>query len=99
MSALIIIDMSNEQVPVQLLNRNLVIRNIYNLATSNKFDKCFDCRLNISDTSNTSLSKVYPSVGLKHTTGAQLLPALKILDNLEFMPKVNYSGAYKYYVD
>ena len=95
--ALLVIDCSIEQVDIGPGNEKM-IANIRRLAKSGKFDGLFDCRLSIDDPSRTSLTRVYPTVGLKSSKGSALLKSLMDLD-LHFVAKYNYSSFFDTQLD
>ncbi|XXQ39261.1 Isochorismatase family [Plasmodiophora brassicae] len=91
--ALVVIDMSVEQVVDDLYGRAPVIDNINRLveATGAVFAASFDCRLWIGAPSETSLWAVYPGVGSAGSAGARLLPEIDPNGRLAFVAKRNYS--------
>mmetsp|Transcript_28327 Transcript_28327/g.39134 ORF Transcript_28327/g.39134 Transcript_28327/m.39134 type:complete len:184 (+) Transcript_28327:237-788(+) len=89
--ALLIIDMSVEQVKSNLYRRSQVIEIIKKLVDSGAFKLCLDCRLWISKPSMTSLTRVYNQVGIADTPGAMIIPELSEL-NLIHINKYNYSA-------
>eukprot|EP00906_Rhabdomonas_costata_P034569 RCo048634 len=88
--ALLVIDMSIEQVSGVSFRKTEVIQNIRKLARSGRFALSLDTRLWIADPSKTSLTWVYPSVGHAGNPGAEILPELRDL-NLTFVKKLNFS--------
>uniref|UniRef100_A0A7S3PF54 Isochorismatase-like domain-containing protein n=1 Tax=Aplanochytrium stocchinoi TaxID=215587 RepID=A0A7S3PF54_9STRA len=88
--ALIVVDMSKEQVASVDYRVSKTIQNIHKLVTSNVFDRCFDSRLWIDNSSQTSLRKLYSDVGSSNTPGAELIESLREA-NLEHVIKLNYS--------
>ena len=92
-AALLVVDMSVEQVSDTLYRRVQVLNNIRALCaeTGNFFVCRYDCRLWIEDASSTSLSRIYPNVGIASTKGAELLPELADCA-IEFVGKTTYSS-------
>ena len=94
--ALIIIDMSVEQVDECSYNIKMVRENCKKLALSDFFGVCIDCKLWLNGPEESSLSWVIPGAGVTKfkadTKGANLVAELKGLDNLVHVPKNNYSG-------
>mmetsp|Transcript_16099 Transcript_16099/g.38456 ORF Transcript_16099/g.38456 Transcript_16099/m.38456 type:complete len:210 (-) Transcript_16099:337-966(-) len=90
-SALVVIDMSVEQVGDLSYRKQQVIDTIGRLIDSNAFDLCVDSRLWITDPSKSSLPTLYPTVGRASTKGAELIPELRD-KNMVFVHKWNYSG-------
>lgn len=95
--ALIIVDMSNEQVSAIEYNRKSVIENCRKLALNeNKFfDLCIDSKLWLSSPEESSLSWVWPETAktmfVAGSEGASLIPELADISPITFVPKNNYS--------
>jgi nicotinamidase-related amidase len=95
--ALVIIDMSNEQVTAVKLNRKQVIQNCRKLALNENgfFGLCIDSRLWLSSPEESSLSWVWPesakSLFVAGSEGASLIPELGGIPHVRFIPKNNYS--------
>lgn len=99
--ALIIVDMSNEQVSAIHHNRKQVIQNCRKLARNEDdfFDLCIDCKLWLSSPDESSLSWVWPETAttmfVAGSEGASLIPELADIPNIKFVPKNNYSCFFK----
>ena len=95
--ALVIVDMSNEQVSAIEHHRREVIQNSRKLALNeNKFfDLCVDCRLWLNSAEESSLSWLWPETAttmfVAGSDGASLIPELCGIPHLKFIPKNNYS--------
>lgn len=95
--ALIIVDMSNEQVSDIEHNRKCVIQNCRKLALNENdfFDLCVDSRLWLSSPEESSLSWVWPETAttmfVAGSEGASLIPELADISHVKFVPKNNYS--------
>jgi nicotinamidase-related amidase len=95
-AALIIVDMSVEQVQDVSYRVDEMVRNIRSLATtSGMFDLLVDSRLFLESPDDSSLSKVWEGSGTTMfragSEGASLVPALRSIPNLTFVKKYNYS--------
>lgn len=95
--ALVIVDMSVEQMSAVTYNAQQVIRNCRSLALNeNKFfDLCIDCKLWLRSPEESSLSWVWPETAttmfVAGSEGASLIPELRDISTLKFIPKNNYS--------
>lgn len=95
--ALIVVDMSNEQVLAVNYNRKKVIEHCRTLALNENafFHLCLDCRLWLSSPDESSLSWVYPETAktmfVPGSEGASLIPELCDIPNVKFVAKNNYS--------
>lgn len=96
--ALVIVDMSHEQVSAIKHNRKQVIQNCQRLALNENgfFDLCIDCRLWLSSPKESSLSWVWPETAISMfvagSEGASLISELcDIRPSIKFVPKNNYS--------
>jgi len=95
--ALVIVDMSNEQVTAIEHNRKSVIQNCRKLALNenNFFDLCIDSKLWLSNPEESSLSWVWPETArtmfVAGSEGASLIPELAGISHVKFVPKNNYS--------
>ena len=93
--ALIIVDMSVEQVQDLPVDRTAVVSNCSQLARSRFFGLIIDCRLWLRSAEESSLSWVYPETAktlfLEDSEGASLIPELRDISSLVFVPKNNYS--------
>ena len=93
--ALVVVDMSCEQMTRNIYAHKTVTHNTVKLAgASDIFDLRIDCRLWIADPQDSSLSWVYPQTGktlfVPGSDGAALIPELRTTQ-LQFVPKNNYS--------
>ena len=95
--ALIIVDMSNEQVSTVHHNRKQVIQHCRTLALNENgfFHLCIDCRLWLSSPDESSLSWVWPETAktmfVAGSEGASLTPELCGIPHVKFVAKNNYS--------
>lgn len=95
--ALIIVDMSVEQMSAVTYNAQQVIQNCKSLALNERkfFHLCIDCRLWLRSPEESSLSWVWPETAttmfVAGSEGASLIPELRDVSNLKFIPKNNYS--------
>ena len=95
--ALIIVDMSNEQVSPIEYNRKIVIQNCRKLALNENdfFDLCIDSKLWLLSPEESSLSWVWPETAktmfVAGSEGASLIPELADISPVTFVPKNNYS--------
>jgi len=96
--ALIVVDMSVEQMSAVQYQAATVTRNCRRLvsAAKNVFDLCIDSKLWLTSPEKSSLSKVWPetakSVFVAGSEGASLIPELRDLPGwTTFVPKNNYS--------
>jgi nicotinamidase-related amidase len=100
-SALLVIDMSVEQVRNVSYRKEAVLGSIKKLLGASScsvlFDLRLDCRLWIERASQTSLSTVFPDVGHAHTPGAALIPELG--EDMQFVQKLNFSAFYDAQLD
>jgi len=76
-SALIIVDMSVEQVADLSYRKQDTINAIVHLVNNANFDLIVDSHLWIGPDDESSLPDLYPHVGRKGTDGAELIPELK----------------------
>jgi nicotinamidase-related amidase len=95
-AALVVVDMSVEQVRDVSHRAAELVRNIRSLATSSGvFDLVVDSRLFLEDPDESSLSKVWEGSGTTlfraGSEGASLIPELRDIPNLTFVRKYNYS--------
>ena len=96
-SALIIVDMSVEQVADLSYRKQDTINAIIELVNNANFDLIVDSHLWIGPDDESSLPDLYPHVGRKDTDGAELIPELKKTlssspSKVVFVPKYNYSS-------
>lgn len=96
-SALIIVDMSVEQVADLSYRKQDTINAIVHLVNNANFDLIVDSHLWIGQDDESSLPDLYPHVGRKGTDGAELIPELKKTlsssqSDVVFVPKYNYSS-------
>lgn len=95
--ALIIVDMSVEQMSAVTYNARQVIQNCKSLALNESkfFHLCIDCKLWLRSPEESSLSWVWPETAttmfVAGSEGASLIPELRDVSNLKFIPKNNYS--------
>ena len=95
--ALIVVDMSVEQMAAVEYKAQEVLQNCRALALNENgfFDVCIDCKLWLETEQESSLSWVWPETAQTMfragTEGAKLVPELRSLSNLVFVPKNNYS--------
>jgi nicotinamidase-related amidase len=94
-AALIIVDMSVEQVQDVTYRVAEMVRNIQSLASSGLFDLMVDSRLFLESPDESSLSRVWEGSGTTMfragSEGASLIPELRSIQNLTFVRKYNYS--------
>lgn len=95
--ALIIVDMSVEQMSTVTHNATEVVANCRELALNRDgfFDLVVDSRLWLTDPDESSLSWVWPETArtmfVAGSEGASLVPALRSVPGVAFVPKNNYS--------
>ena len=94
--ALIVVDMSVEQMSAVRFQADTVVRNCRRLALSQVFDLRIDSKLWLKSPQESSLSKVWPETGktmfVADSEGACLIPDLRDLTAVwKFVPKNNYS--------
>ena len=94
--ALVIVDMSVEQVAGISYNARTLISNCHKLAESEYFNLRIDCRLWLRSPDESSLSWVWPETAktmfVAGSKGASLIPELgELSSGLAFVPKNNYS--------
>jgi nicotinamidase-related amidase len=95
--ALVIVDMSGEQMAAVTHNAQQVIQNCKSLALNetNFFHQCIDCRLWLHSPEESSLSWVWPETAttmfVAGSKGASLIPELREIPHLQFIPKNNYN--------
>jgi len=95
--ALIIVDMSVEQMSAVSYNAKPVVSNCRKLALNNNgfFDLVVDSKLWLERPEESSLSWVYPETAttmfVAGSEGASLVPELRTIPNLVFVKKNNYS--------
>jgi nicotinamidase-related amidase len=93
--ALVIVDMSVEQMAVVTHNAQQVIQNCKSLALNDNkfFDLCMDCKLWLHSPEESSLSWVWPETAttmfVAGSKGASLIPELRGIPHLQFIPKNN----------
>ena len=96
-AALIIVDMSVEQVSAIEYKAKEVVANCRELALNGNefFDLIVDSRLWLERPEESSLSWVFPETGksmfVANSKGAALIPELQSIPNLKFVAKNNYS--------
>lgn len=88
--ALLVVDMSVEQVKNVSYRKASLLKNICLLADDNFFALRLDCRLWFDGSVKSSLQDLYPDVGLAANPGALLIPDLT--DDLRFVAKYHYSS-------
>lgn len=101
-SALLIVDMSVEQVENITYLKNQLISTINDLVVSDFFDLIIDTHLWIGVDDASSLRDLYPDEGQRDTEGACLIPELRLVLNDKtgaekptkciFVSKFNYSS-------
>lgn len=94
-AALIVVDMSVEQVQDVTYRVAEMVRDIQSLASSGLFDLMVDSRLFLDSPDESSLSRVWEGSGSTMfragSEGASLIPELRDVPNLTFVRKYNYS--------
>ena len=90
-AALVVVDMSVEQVSELKDRKEDIIESIRNLASRPEWECKVDSHLWVKDPSQTSLSEIYPGIGAAGTEGAELIPELHDL-GLEFVEKKHFSS-------
>ena len=98
-SALVIIDMTVEQVETVSFRKAETIDAIRTLLERRCFELVVDSRLWINDAKETSLWSVFPGVGRADAPGSALIPELEaawaaLSGDKCFEPKFNYSAFY-----
>eukprot|EP00439_Symbiodinium_sp_Y106_P060144 s3918_g8.t2 len=89
--ALVVVDMTVEQVANISYRKKEVISTIRNLAQNGQFDALIDSHLWFEKGGPpSSLAEMYPDIGRAGTPGAELIPELRGL-GLEFVKKYQYS--------
>jgi nicotinamidase-related amidase len=105
-AALLMVDMSNEQVAsLSSSEKNRIVRGIQQLTTQTKSDNAgipkkwtikIDSRLWLENDTESTLSRVYPewgvTMGVPNTQGAALIPELEPCGPWQFVPKKHYSS-------
>lgn len=95
--ALVIVDMSVEQMAAVTHNAQQVIQNCKSLALNENdfFQEFVDCRLWLHSPEESSLSWVWPETAttmfVAGSEGASLIPELREIPHLQFIPKNNYN--------
>ena len=95
--ALIIVDMSVEQASAVTYNSKEVVANCRELALNKDrfFDLVVDSKLWLTSPDESSLSWVVPETAktmfVAHSEGARLVPELRSVPDVVFVPKNNYS--------
>eukprot|EP00434_Breviolum_minutum_P013683 symbB.v1.2.012062.t1/scaffold825.1/size159525/3 len=89
--ALVVVDMTVEQVANIKFQKDEMIQTIKNLAQSGQFDALVDSHLWFEKGGPpSSLAEMYPHIGRAGTPGAELIPELRGL-GLDFVKKYQYS--------
>ncbi|CAJ1385273.1 unnamed protein product [Effrenium voratum] len=89
--ALVVVDMTVEQVANISYQKDEIIQTIRRLAQSGKFDAIIDSHLWFEKGGPpSSLAEMFPNIGHAGTEGANLIPELRDL-GLEFVKKYQYS--------
>lgn len=96
-SALVIIDVTVEQVRTLSFRKTETIDAIRTLLERRRFDLVVDSRLWITDGNETTLWSVFPGVGQAGAPGSALIPELEaawasLSGDKCFEPKLNYSA-------